>query len=936
MSQDNTVRELEIKPVTIEHEMRESYLDYAMSVIVSRAIPDACDGLKPVHRRILYAMNESGCDYNKPYRKSARIVGEVMGKYHPHGDAAIYQSMVRMAQDFSLRVPLIDGQGNFGSMDGDAAAAMRYTESRMAKVAHTLLSDIDKDTVNFQDNYDGSESEPVTLPARFPNLLVNGGGGIAVGMATNIPPHNLGEVIDGCLSYIDNNEITDEELMQIIPGPDFPTGGIILGRTGSRNALRTGRGSVVIRGRAEITDIGKGKQAIIISEVPYQVNKAHMLEKIGELVRDKKVEGISELRDESDKHGVRVVIETKRDANADVILNQLYSFTQLQTSFGVNQLALDRGRPRLMNTKEVLVAFANFREEVITRRTDYLLNKARDRAHVLIGLSMAVANIDEVIHLIRSAPDPTVARQQLLERAWPAANVQALINLVDDHNNKIEDGKCYFTEVQARAILDMKLARLTGLEQEKINGELAELAEQIKDYLDILRSRERVINIMKEELIEIKEEFATPRKTSFEENEFEADIEDLIPVEDMVVTVTHGGYIKRVPLSTYRSQKRGGKGRSGMSLKDEDATVNVFVTNTHTPVLFFSTTGKVYKLKVYKLPLGNANSKGRALVNIFPMDKDETISVVMPMPDNEDDWDNLSIMFATNHGTVRRNDLSDFKRVQANGKIAMKLEDDDRLIGVKTCNENQHVLLSTINGKCIRFPATAVREFKSRASAGVRGIKMDKDNEVVSIDILDGTECSDINIRSNYLKIPAITRSELSSLIVEKEYYEGDEEKQREVEVTIQNTLDSIDSELDHDTIRLWAKHEQFIITVTENGYGKRSSAYEYRVTNRGGSGIVNIVTSDRNGKVAASYHIEDNDQLLLITESGQIIRCPVHDIRIAGRNTQGVTIFKTSKGEKVVSAARIAIEEEKEEVDSTVEGATEDSENTDSDNTEE
>ena len=936
MSQDNTVRELEIKPVTIEHEMRESYLDYAMSVIVSRAIPDACDGLKPVHRRILYAMNESGCDYNKPYRKSARIVGEVMGKYHPHGDAAIYQSMVRMAQDFSLRVPLIDGQGNFGSMDGDAAAAMRYTESRMAKVAHTLLSDIDKDTVNFQDNYDGSESEPVTLPARFPNLLVNGGGGIAVGMATNIPPHNLGEVIDGCLSYIDNNEITDEELMQIIPGPDFPTGGIILGRTGSRNALRTGRGSVVIRGRAEITDIGKGKQAIIISEVPYQVNKAHMLEKIGELVRDKKVEGISELRDESDKHGVRVVIETKRDANADVILNQLYSFTQLQTSFGVNQLALDRGRPRLMNTKEVLVAFANFREEVITRRTAYLLNKARDRAHVLIGLSMAVANIDEVIHLIRSAPDPTVARQQLLERAWPAANVQALINLVDDHNNKIEDGKCYFTEVQARAILDMKLARLTGLEQEKINGELAELAEQIKDYLDILRSRERVINIMKEELIEIKEEFATPRKTSFEENEFEADIEDLIPVEDMVVTVTHGGYIKRVPLSTYRSQKRGGKGRSGMSLKDEDATVNVFVTNTHTPVLFFSTTGKVYKLKVYKLPLGNANSKGRALVNIFPMDKDETISVVMPMPDNEDDWDNLSIMFATNHGTVRRNDLSDFKRVQANGKIAMKLEDDDRLIGVKTCNENQHVLLSTINGKCIRFPATAVREFKSRASAGVRGIKMDKDNEVVSIDILDGTECSDINIRSNYLKIPAITRSELSSLIVEKEYYEGDEEKQREVEVTIQNTLDSIDSELDHDTIRLWAKHEQFIITVTENGYGKRSSAYEYRVTNRGGSGIVNIVTSDRNGKVAASYHIEDNDQLLLITESGQIIRCPVHDIRIAGRNTQGVTIFKTSKGEKVVSAARIAIEEEKEEVDSTVEGATGDSENADSDNTEE
>lgn len=917
MSQNNVRESLEIKPVTIEHEMRESYLDYAMSVIVSRAIPDACDGLKPVHRRILFAMNESGCDYNKPYRKSARIVGEVMGKYHPHGDAAIYQSMVRMAQDFSLRVPLIDGQGNFGSMDGDSAAAMRYTESRMAKVAHTLLVDIDKDTVNFQDNYDGSEREPVTLPARFPNLLVNGGGGIAVGMATNIPPHNLGEVIDGCLAYIDNNDITDEELMQIIPGPDFPTGGIILGRSGSRNALKTGRGSIIVRGRAEIIDLSKGKQAIIISEVPYQVNKALMLERIGELVRDKKIEGISEMRDESDKHGVRVVIETKKDANADVILNQLYSYTQLQTSFGVNQLALDRGRPRLMNTKEVLVAFTRFREEIITRRTSFLLNKARDRAHVLIGLSMAVANIDEVIRLIRNAPDPAVAKQQLLERAWSADNVQALIDLVDDFNNKIIDGKCYFTEVQARAILDMKLARLTGLEQEKINGELTELAEQIKDYLDILRSRDRVIGIMKSELSEIKEEFATPRKTDFEDSEFEADIEDLIPVEDMVVTVTHGGYIKRVPLSTYRSQKRGGKGRSGMNMKEEDATVNVFVTNTHTPVLFFSTTGKVYKLKVYKLPLGGANSKGRALVNIFPMEKDETINVVMPMPDNEDDWDNLSIMFATNRGTVRRNDLSDFKRVQANGKIAMKLEDDDRLISVKTCDENQHVLLATANGKCIRFPATAVREFKSRASAGVRGIRMEKGNEVVSMDILDGTECNDINIRSEYLKIPAQTRSELSALIVEKEYYHDDEAKLAEINDSMIKILDGIESELDHDTIKLWAKHEQFIITVTENGYGKRSSAYEYRVTNRGGSGIVNIITSERNGKVAASFHIEDNDQLLLITEGGQLIRCPVHDIRIAGRNTQGVTIFKTSKGQKVTSVARIAIEEEKEDVES-------------------
>lgn len=915
MTQDNTVRSLEIQPVSIEDEMRRSYLDYAMSVIVSRAIPDACDGLKPVHRRILYAMNESGCDYNKPYRKSARIVGEVMGKYHPHGDSAIYQSLVRMAQDFSLRVPLIDGQGNFGSMDGDAAAAMRYTESRMAKVAHTLLEDIDKETVDFQDNYDGSEREPIVLPARFPNLLVNGAGGIAVGMATNIPPHNLGEIIDACLAYIDNNGITDEELMQIVPGPDFPTGGIILGRTGARSAVKSGRGSIIIRGRAEITDIAKGKQAIIVSEVPYQVNKALLVEKIGELVREKKIEGISELRDESDKQGVRIVIETKKDANADVILNQLYSFTQLQVSFGVNQLALDRGRPRLLNLKDVLIAFARFREEIITRRTTYLLGKSRDRAHILIGLSVAVANIDEVIKLIRNAPDASVAREQLLERAWPAANVRALIELVDDYNNVMEtDGKCYLTDTQARAILDMKLARLTGLEQEKIDADLAELATKISDYLDILRSRERILNIMREELTAIKDEFATPRKTSIEDSEFESDIEDLIPVEDMVVTVTHGGYIKRVPLSTYRAQKRGGKGRSGMAMKDEDATVKVFVTTTHTPVLFFSTSGKVYTLKVYKLPLGAANSRGRALVNIFPLEKDETINVVMPMPQNEDDWDRLSIMFATNHGTVRRNDLSDFKRIQANGKIAMKLDAGDRLIGVKTCAENEHVLLSTVNGKCVRFPVTAVREFKSRASAGVRGIKLEEGNQVVSIDIIGGSELNDIEVRDKYLKIPSSVRSRLSSLMVEKESV-TEESKQQELATQITELLGTIESELSPETIRTLARQEQFILTITENGYGKRSSAYEYRVTNRGGSGIVNIVTSPRNGKVAASYHVEDKDQIMLITNAGQLIRCPVHDIRITGRNTQGVTIFKTRSDENVVSVARIEMEDEKEEV---------------------
>jgi DNA gyrase subunit A len=913
LSENTAVRDSEIRPISIEDEMRTSYLDYAMSVIVSRAIPDACDGLKPVHRRILFAMNESGCDYNKPYRKSARIVGEVMGKYHPHGDSAIYQSLVRMAQDFSLRVPLIDGQGNFGSMDGDAAAAMRYTESRMAKISHTLLDDIDKNTVNFQENYDGSEQEPIVLPAKFPNLLVNGAGGIAVGMATNIPPHNLGEVIDACLLYIDNNDITDEEILEVVPGPDFPTGGIILGRSGSRSAVRTGRGSVIMRGRAVIEDIAKGRQAIIISEVPYQVNKALMLEKIGELVRDKKIEGISEMRDESDRHGVRVVIETKKDGNAEVILNQLYSYTPLQSSFGVNMLALDRGRPRLMNIKDVIIAFSNFREEVVTRRTAFLLGKSRDRAHILIGLSMAVANIDEVIRVIRNAPDPTVAREDLLSRAWPAENVKPLIDLVDDKNNVVEGGKCYFTETQARAILEMKLARLTGLEQEKINAELNELAVEIKDYLEILRSRSRVLDIIKQELTAIKTEFATPRRTTFEESEFEVDIEDLIPVDDMVVTVTMGGYIKRVPLSTYRAQRRGGKGRSGMNMNDDDVTVKVFVTNTHTPMLFFSTTGKVYKLKVYKLPLGGPNTKGRALVNIFPLEKDETINVVMPMPENEDDWDKLSIMFATNHGTVRRNDLSDFKRVQANGKIAMKLDEGDRLISVRVCGEDQHVLLSTHNGKCVRFPSSAVREFKSRASTGVRGIKLEKGNEVISMSILDSAGESDTEIRDKYLKIAVPLRLKLRSLILEQNAAE-DEAVKSEKENLIKEALAEVESELDFDTIKNWARHEQFIITITENGYGKRSSAYEYRVTNRGGSGIVNIITSERNGKVVSSYPIEDADQILLITTKGKLIRCPVHDVRITGRNTQGVTIFKTAEGEKVISVARIEESESSEE----------------------
>ena len=895
----------EILPISIEHEMQNSYLDYAMSVIVSRALPDVRDGLKPVHRRILHAMNESGCDWNKPYRKSARIVGEVMGKYHPHGDAAIYDALVRMAQDFSLRLPLIDGQGNFGSMDGDSPAAMRYTESRLAKVSHTILDDIDKDTVNFQENYDGSEKEPTVLPAKFPNLLVNGAGGIAVGMATNIPPHNLGEVLDACCAYIDNPNITSEEILEIIPGPDFPTGGIILGRGGSRSAVSTGRGSVIMRGKAEIEDLPHGKQAIIVTEIPYQVNKAKMVERIAELVRDKKIEGISDLRDESDKSGVRVVVEVKKDFQADIILNQLYTFTPLQTSFGVNMLALDNGRPRLMNIQEVLTAFIAFREEVITRRTAYLLGKARERAHILIGLSVAVANIDEVIHIIRNAPDPAAAREALLARDWPAADVKPLIDLVDDSGNRIENGRCYFTDAQARAILDMKLQRLTGLEKEKIDNELKELAVEISEYLSVLSSKEKLYGIMREEFLAIREEFATPRRTVFEESEFEHDIEDLIQKEDMAVIVTMGGYIKRVPLSTYRAQRRGGKGRSGMQMRDEDATTELFVANTHTPVLFFSSIGKVYKLKVYRLPLGNPQSKGRALVNIFPLVEGETITNVMPLPEDENLWDELNIVFATSKGNIRRNSLTDFKSVMSNGKIAIRLDDNDKLIGVHTCADDQHIMLATREEKCIRFPATDVRVFKSRTSDGVRGIKLQGVNEVVSLTVLQGAE-TDIETRDAYLRIPVEVRMEITRQALESPET-----------LNLSQLLAGIGTELDQQTVLEMAKNEEFILTITENGFGKRTSAYEYRAIGRGGQGIVNIITSDRNGKVVASFPVSDSDHIMLITDKGKLIRCPVHDIRIAGRNTQGVTIFRTADDEKVVSTVRIADAAEEEAEDS-------------------
>ncbi len=883
-----TSNNAEILPISIEEEMRKSYLDYAMSVIVSRAIPDVRDGLKPVHRRILYGMLELGVEYNKPYKKSARIVGDVMGKYHPHGDSAIYDALVRMAQPFSMGQMLVDGQGNFGSMDGDNAAAMRYTESRLSKAAHALLNDIEFDTVDWQENYDGQEKEPTVLPARFPNLLVNGGSGIAVGMATNIPPHNLGEVIDATCMLIDKPESTIEELMTVCPGPDFPTGGIILGRTGSHSALHTGRGSVIMRGRAEVEVDKKGREAIIISEIPYQVNKARLVERIAELVKEKKIEGISDLRDESDKTGVRVVVEIKKDAMGEVVLNQLYSYTPLQTSFGVNMLALNQGRPELLDLKRVLTAFIAFRDEVITRRTQFKLNKARDRAHVLIGLAIAVANIDEVIAVIRGSADPVIAKEELMRREWQAADVIALLNLVEDSGNVLNGDKIKFTEAQAKAILELRLQRLTGLEREKIDGELGELATEIKGYLEILGSREKLYALMREELVEVRNQFAVPRRSEIQDSEAEIDIEDLIAREEMVVMVTAGGYIKRVPLATYRAQKRGGKGRSGIDLREEDATTEVFVTNTHTPVLFFSSTGQVYKLKVYRLPLSTPQARGKALVNIFPLKAGETIETFMPLPENEADWDKLNIFFATAQGNVRRNDLSDFKSVQSNGKIAIRLDEGDKLVGVKTCLEEDHVLLSSYEGKAMRFPVDAVRVFKSRTSDGVRGMKLADKDRVVSISILHGIRAT-AEEREQYAKVASARRRAA-----------GQEESEGEA------AIDLSDITLSEEKIAEMSKAEEFILTITENGYGKRTSAFEYRVTGRGGSGVTGIGISKKNGNVVSSFPVEADDQIMLMTNKGTLIRTPVQDIRICGRTSQGVITFRTDGKEQVISAVRI------------------------------
>jgi DNA gyrase subunit A len=894
----------DISAIAIEEEMRRSYLDYAMSVIVARALPDVRDGLKPVHRRILYSMQMNGNVWNRGYRKSARITGDVMGKYHPHGEAAIYDAMVRMAQGFSMRLPLIDGQGNFGSMDGDPPAASRYTEARLARVADSLLDDLDKDTVDFQPNYDEVELEPKVLPAGFPNLLVNGAQGIAVGMATNIPPHNLGEVIEACCAYLDNPAITVEELMQYVPAPDFPTGGTIIGRAGTHAAYQTGRGAIVLRARHHVEEIRKERDALVFTEMPYQVNGETLQKRIAECAREKLVEGIADMRDETDRDGVRLVIELKRDADPEIVLNQLYRHTALQTSFGVNMLALNGGRPELMTLREVIAAFIAFREEVITRRTTFLLNKARQRAHILVGLLVAVANIDAVIALIRAAPDPAGARAGLTGRRWPASEVAPLLAALGEEGKGLgPDGAYQLSDEQARAILDLRLQRLTGLERDKIAEELDALIAEIAGHLEILRSRARLIEVLRAELLKIKEQFATPRRTTIEEVEFEADIEALIQREDMVVTVSHAGYIKRVPLSTYRAQRRGGRGRAGMAIREEDFLSEVFVASTHAPVLFFTSAGRVYKLKVHRLPLGTPQARGRPMVNLLPLSEGERISTVMPLPEDEESWGELTVMFATARGNVRRNALSDFADIRANGKIAMKFEGadaDDRLIAVATCSDAEDVLLATRSGKAIRFPVADVRVFAGRSSVGVRGIRLLGDDQVISMSILRHEEVAP-ETRNAYLKLAAERRRQNG----------GDGEGGGNGDAFEPEDADGEGGEaaLSEAEFADLAGREEFVLSVTEKGFGVRSSAYDYRITGRGGQGINNMDLSRRGDFVVAVFPLGHSDQIMLVTDGGMVIRCPVDDIRIARRGSAGVVIFKLGEGEHVVSVARLSEE---------------------------
>ncbi len=885
----------DVRPISIVEEMKRSYLDYAMSVIVARALPDARDGLKPVHRRILHSMHEQGHTPDKKYVKSARVVGDVMGKYHPHGDQSIYDALVRMAQDFAMRLMLIDGQGNFGSVDGDPPAAMRYTESKLAKPAMALLSDIDMDTVDFQDNYDGNEREPVVLPARFPNLLVNGAGGIAVGMATNIPPHNLGEVIDATTALIDNPDLSIDDLMAFVPGPDFPTGGAILGRQGIRSAYHLGRGSVVMRGKVAFETIRKEREAIIITEIPYQVNKATMVERIADLVKEKKIEGIADLRDESDRDGYRVVVELKRDAVPEVVLNQLYRFTPLQSSFGCNVVALDAGRPQVMTLKDLLTLFVAFREEVVSRRTKFLLNKARDRAHVLVGLAIAVANIDEVIRVIRASNDANEARESLMGRDWPARDVEALLLLIDDPRHKISDTGTYRLSLeQAKAILDLRLQRLTALGRDEIKDELDKLATEITDYLDILRSRVRIQTIIKDELKKVRDEFATPRRTVIVDQEGEIEDEDLIDNLDMIVTVSHLGYVKRVPLSTYRAQRRGGKGRAGMQTREEDFVTKLFRARNLTPVLFFSSRGQVYKEKVWRLPEANPQSRGKALINILPMEQGERITTIMPLPEDEATWATLDVMFATNGGNVRRNKLSDFADVRRSGIIAMKLDEGESIVDVQICTEKDDVLLTAAGGQCIRFAVDEVRVFSGRTSMGVRGIALEKDDRVISMSILHHVDATS-DERTAYLKrASAVRRGGVEEEATEAEEMTGNIElgEKRYVELSAA---------------------EQFVLTVSENGFGKRSSSFEYRTTGRGGKGIVAIAVNAKIGKLGAAFPVEETDQIMLVTNAGQLIRCPVNGIRIAGRSTQGVIVLNTADDERVVSVERISEENENE-----------------------
>ncbi len=879
-----------ISQIPIDDEMQKSYLDYAMSVIVSRALPDVRDGLKPVHRRILYAMHEAGYEWNKQHRKSARVVGDVIGKYHPHGDQAVYDALVRLAQDFSMRVPLLDGQGNFGSMDGDRAAAMRYTEVRMAKISKFLLEDIEKDTVEYRPNYDESESEPIVLPSKYPNLLVNGAGGIAVGMATNILPHNLGEVIDACIAYIDDQEISFEKINEIIKGPDFPTGGKIIGTKGIKDSQSSGRGSIIVQAKSSFEEFKSDREAIIFTELPYQVNKSSLIEKIAELVRDKRIEGISDLRDESDRQGVRVVVELKKGVIAQVILNKLYKFTPLQSSYGVNALALNDQKPELMNIKDFLRHFINHREEIISLRTRYDLNKARDRAHVLTGLAIAISNVDQVIEIIKKSKDPSSAKIELLKTKWKSSDVKDILELIDDPRQIKNDKDIYLTEDQAKSILELRLQRLTALGKGELEEELKVLSVNINEYLSILRDKNKLQSVIKDELDNIKQEFSSPRKTEIADHEVsDIDQEDLVQRSDMVISITNSGYIKRVPLEMYRAQKRGGKGRSGMKTNDEDFVTQVFTSSTHDNMLFFSSSGIVYKLKTWKIPESSPTAKGKAIINLLNLKQDDQLSSILVMPENKASKDDNFLIFATADGSIRKNNIDDFKNIQANGKIAMKLSDSNKIVGVKICTENDDVLLSTKEGKCIRTPVSKLRTTKSRSSIGVRGIKLAENDSIISLSILSHLDVTSSEAKA-YLKMNKATKEDSD---------DNEEDSREEIE----------DIKLSEDRFQEMKACEQFVLTVTENGFGKRTSSYQFRVTNRGGSGIMCITTSSRNGNVLASFPVGHDDDIMLITKSGQLIRCPVIDIRVAGRNTQGVSIFKTSDSEKVVSASRVEIE---------------------------